>query len=71
MREIPITEMEDSHLQNTILYLVQRKQHWVDAQAEAFAMATLDLGEFIINELTIDQWLANFFAEVRRRQEEL
>ena len=65
---LSIDEMEDDHLQNTINYLVRRKQQWERAALDA-AEHGVDLGEMIVNRLTVSQWLANFYHEVKRRQE--
>jgi len=64
---IPIDKMEDSHVQNTINYLSRRSDQW-DVACEKASAKGVDLGDMIVNGLTVHQWLANFYAEVKRRQ---
>jgi len=64
---IPINKMEDSHVANTISYLTRRKDAW-DRAIEVARESGVELGSMILGKLTIEQWLANFYAEVKRRQ---
>jgi hypothetical protein len=67
---IRVADMEDSHLQNTINYLTRKSFEWGHAKAKALEV-DVDLGEMIVNKMSVDEWLQIFYSEVKRRQDEL
>lgn len=65
---IPINEMKDSHLQNTINYLTRKSFEW-EFSRELAAKKGVDLGEMIVNKRTVTEWLNILIDEVSNRQE--
>ena len=66
---VPLHEMEDSHLQNTLNYITRRSQDWESVKALAYERTGRDLGEFVINGKPASEWFDLMTAEVARRQD--
>lgn len=65
---LSLPEIEDTHLQNIIVYMTKRKREWEDTCLEAEAAGGPELGSMIVNGKAVEDWLALFYAEVKRRQ---
>lgn len=66
---LTLSEMKDSHVQNTLNYITRRSQQWESARTLAEERTGTDIGEYIINGKLGVEWFDLFVAEIKRRQE--
>lgn len=66
---LPVSDMEDSHIQNTLNYITRRSQQWEVTRELARERNGVDVGEYIINGKAGREWFDIFVAEIKKRQE--
>lgn len=66
---LPVSDMEDSHIQNTLNYITRRSQQWEVTRELARERNGVDVGEYIINDKPGHEWFDIFVAEIKKRQE--
>lgn len=65
---IEVSQMEDSHVQNTLNYITRRSQQWEVTRQLAKERNGVDVGEYIINGKPGSEWFDIFVAEIKSRQ---